>query len=94
MRRRAIVPTEEMNGFAITLDSALESAMTPATKLIILNSPGNPTGFVYTREELQALAEVALEEDILMLLDEIAEKSRYDGAETVRPRSPAAKSTI
>ena len=57
--------------------------MTPATKLIILNSPGNPTGSVYTREELQALAEVALEEDILMLSDEIYEKIVYDGTESV-----------
>ena len=77
-----IVPTEEMNGFKITPDQ-FRDAMTPATKLIILNSPGNPTGSVYTREELQALAEVALEEDILMLSDEIYEKITYDGAETV-----------
>jgi aspartate aminotransferase len=57
--------------------------MTPATKLIILNSPGNPTGTVYTREELLALAEVALEEDILMLSDEIYEKITYDGVTPV-----------
>src|SRR5438552_4197586 len=58
-------------------------AMTPATKMIILNSPGNPTGSVYSREELQALAEVALEEDILMLSDEIYEKITYDNTEFV-----------
>jgi len=77
-----IVPTQEENGFKITPDQFRE-AMTPATKLIIINSPGNPTGSVYTREELQALAEVALEEEILMLSDEIYEKITYDGAESI-----------
>jgi aspartate aminotransferase len=73
-----IVETTEASGFKITPDQ-FRDAMTPATKLIILNSPGNPTGSVYTREELEALAEVALEEDILMLSDEIYEKITYDG---------------
>ena len=77
-----IVPTKEEDNFKITPDQ-FRDAMTPATKLIILNSPGNPTGSVYTREELQALAEVALEEEILMLSDEIYEKITYDGAESV-----------
>jgi aspartate aminotransferase len=77
-----IVETKEENGFKLTPDEFRE-AMTPATKLIILNSPGNPTGSVYTREELQALAEVALEEDILMLSDEIYEKIVYDGTKFV-----------
>ena len=73
------VLTSEANGFKITPDQ-FRDAMTPATKMIILNSPGNPTGSVYTREELLALAEVALEEEILMLSDEIYEKITYDGA--------------
>jgi aspartate aminotransferase len=73
-----IVPTSEANGFKITPDQFRE-AMTPATKLIILNSPGNPTGSVYSADELRALAEVALEEEILMLSDEIYEKITYDG---------------
>jgi aspartate aminotransferase len=77
-----IVETKEEDGFKITPDQ-FRDAMTSATKLIILNSPGNPTGSVYTREELQALAEVALEEDILMLSDEIYEKIVYDGTEFV-----------
>jgi aspartate aminotransferase len=63
-----IVETTEANNFKITPDQ-FRDAMTPATKLIILTSPGNPTGSVYSREELRALAEVALEEDILMLSD-------------------------
>src|SRR5439155_5274996 len=72
-----IVETQEANSFKITPEE-FRNAMTPATKMIILNSPGNPTGSVYTREELEALAEVALEEDILMLSDEIYEKITYD----------------
>ena len=72
-----IVETQEDNDFKLTSEQ-FRHAMTPATKLIILNSPGNPTGSVYTREELQALAEVALEEDILILSDEIYEKITYD----------------
>ena len=77
-----IVPTDESTGFKITPEK-FQNAMTPATKLIILNSPGNPTGAVYTREELAALAEVALEEEIFILADEIYEKITYDGAEHV-----------
>jgi len=72
-----IVPTQESNGFKLTPDE-FRDAMTPATKLLILNSPSNPTGAVYTKEELQALAEVTLEEEILMLSDEIYEKITYD----------------
>jgi len=73
-----IVQTSEANGFKLTPDQ-FRDAMTPATKLIIINSPGNPTGTVYSADELKALAEVALEEDILMLSDEIYEKITYDG---------------
>ncbi len=60
-----------------------ENAMTPRTKMVIINSPGNPTGSVYTRQELEGLLAVALEEDILILSDEIYEKLTYDGAEHV-----------
>jgi aspartate aminotransferase len=60
-----------------------QDAMTPRTKMVILNSPGNPTGSVYTREELTALIEVANDEEILILSDEIYEKLTYDGVEHV-----------
>ncbi|HEY0792424.1 MAG TPA: pyridoxal phosphate-dependent aminotransferase [Chthoniobacterales bacterium] len=76
------VPTKEENGWKLTPED-FENAMTPRTKMIILNSPGNPTGVVYTREELYALGEVAVEEDILILSDEIYEKLVYDEAEHV-----------
>jgi aspartate aminotransferase len=77
-----IVETTEENNWKITAEQ-FENAMTPRTKMIIINSPGNPTGSVYTREELRAISEVAAEEDIYILSDEIYEKLTYDGAEHV-----------
>ncbi len=76
------VQTSEANGWKMTAEE-FESAMTPRTKMVIINSPGNPTGSVYTREELEKIAEVAVAEDILILSDEIYEKLTYDGAEHV-----------
>ena len=77
-----IVETTEENNWKITAEQ-FENAMTPRTKMIIINSPGNPTGSVYTRDELRAISEVAAEEDIYILSDEIYEKLTYDGAEHV-----------
>ena len=77
-----IVQTKEENGWKMTAEE-FENAMTPCTKMVIINSPGNPTGSVYTREELRAISEVAAEEDIYILSDEIYEKLTYDGAEHV-----------
>ncbi|HEY8901696.1 MAG TPA: pyridoxal phosphate-dependent aminotransferase [Chthoniobacterales bacterium] len=77
-----IVPTTEENNWKITAEQ-FEDAMTPKTKMIILNTPGNPTGSVYTKEELRKISEVAAEEEIYILSDEIYEKLVYDGAEHV-----------
>ena len=77
-----LVETKESTGWKITPDQ-FEEAMSPKTKMIIINSPGNPTGAVYTREELLALGEVALEEDIIILSDEIYEKLVYGEAKHV-----------
>lgn len=77
-----IVHTTQENSWKITAEQ-FEEAMTPKTKMIILNTPGNPTGSVYTREELRAISEVAAEEDIYILSDEIYEKLVYDGTEHV-----------
>ncbi|MBP7948970.1 MAG: pyridoxal phosphate-dependent aminotransferase [Verrucomicrobiales bacterium] len=74
-----IIQTKQENGWKLTPEQ-FEEAMSPSTKMIILNSPSNPTGVVYTREELAALGEVAASEDILILSDEIYEKLIYDGA--------------
>jgi aspartate aminotransferase len=76
------VQTKEENGWKMTAEE-FENAMTPRTKLVIINTPGNPTGSVYTREELQAIADVAVEEEILILSDEIYEKLVYEGAKHV-----------
>ena len=77
-----IVQTTERNGWKMRA-SDFENAMTPRTKMLILNSPGNPTGSVYTREELEAIVEVAAEEDIYILSDEIYEKLVYDDVKHV-----------
>jgi len=76
------VPTTEASGYKITPEQLRES-ITPATKLFILNSPSNPTGAVYNLEELQGLAQVIVEKDILVVSDEIYEKLLYDGAKHV-----------
>lgn len=72
-----IVTTKQENGWKLTPEE-FEEAMSPSTKMIIINSPSNPSGVVYTKEELTALGEVALSEDILILSDEIYEKLLYD----------------
>ncbi|WP_310411894.1 pyridoxal phosphate-dependent aminotransferase [Chamaesiphon sp. OTE_8_metabat_110] len=77
-----IVPTDSSTGYKIT-PAALDAAITPKTKLFILNSPSNPSGVVYTRAELQALAKVVVDRDILVVSDEIYEKIVYDGVEQV-----------
>jgi aspartate aminotransferase len=77
-----LVQTREENNWKMTPEE-FESAMTPRTKMVIINSPGNPTGSVYTRQELEALVEIASTEDICILSDEIYEKLTYDGAEHV-----------
>ncbi|WP_031516155.1 pyridoxal phosphate-dependent aminotransferase [Desulfofalx alkaliphila] len=76
-----IVMTKEENGFKLTPEQ-LKEAITPKTKALLLNSPSNPTGCVYTKEELQSLAEVLLEhKDITIISDEIYEKLVYDNLE-------------
>jgi len=73
-----IVLADDSLGFKIT-PAQLEAAVTPRTKLIILNSPSNPTGAVYTGAELEALAAVALKHNLYILSDEIYEYLVYDG---------------
>ncbi|MBW1916494.1 MAG: pyridoxal phosphate-dependent aminotransferase [Deltaproteobacteria bacterium] len=77
-----IVSTPEDNGFKIT-PQMLREVLTPRTKGLILNSPSNPTGSVYTREELAALAEVILEHHLFVVSDDIYEKILFDGQEFV-----------
>ncbi len=77
-----VVETKRENGWKMTAEE-FEDAMSPMTKMIILNSPGNPTGAVYTRSELEKIAEIAIGEDIVVLSDEIYEKLVYAGQEHI-----------
>lgn len=75
------VETDEENGFKYTKESLLQ-AINDKTKAILLNSPNNPTGTVYTEEELKEIAEIAIENNIYIISDEIYEKLIYDGEHT------------
>ena len=77
-----IVETRPENGLKLTADE-FRAAITPNTRMLFLCSPSNPSGAVYAREELQALAEVAVQHGIFVLSDEIYEKLVYDGVEHV-----------
>jgi len=77
-----IVPTKEENCFKLT-GPELAQALTPQTKILVLNSPSNPTGAVYSREELAAIARIAVERGIFVISDEIYEKLIYDGKQHI-----------
>lgn len=70
----------------------LKAAITPQTRLFVLNSPSNPTGSVYSPDEIRALAQVVVDADIWVVSDEIYEKILYDGAEhlSIGAASPEA----
>lgn len=76
------VHAKEENGWMPDMDE-LREAVTEKTKMLILNSPGNPTGVVYPRELLEQIAALAQEKDFLVLSDEVYEKLVFDGAEHV-----------
>ena len=73
-----IVQTAQSGGFRLTPDQ-LREAITERTKILLLCSPSNPTGSMYSPEELGALADVALEKDLLVVADEIYERLVYEG---------------
>jgi aspartate aminotransferase len=77
-----VVKTTEANKFKISPEQ-LRDAITSKTKLLILNSPSNPTGMVYTREELQSLSEILVERGVYCISDEVYEKIIYEGHEHV-----------
>jgi len=77
-----IVRTYEKDGFMMTPE-VFEAAITDRTKALILNSPSNPTGGVYTREALEKIAEIAVRRKVYVVSDEIYEKLIYDGGEHV-----------
>jgi len=73
-----VVPTDEARGFQLDLD-ALRAAVTPRTKLLILNSPNNPTGAVYPRADLEAVAALAVDRGLWVISDECYEALAYEG---------------
>lgn len=75
-----VVQTRFEDGFQIDPDT-LRAAITPRTKMLILNNPGNPTGAVYTKQTLEAVCKIACEYDLLVLADEIYSRIVYDGSE-------------
>jgi aspartate aminotransferase len=80
--RVTIAPLDAANGF--TIDRTLiEPHITPATRVIALINPCNPTGRVYSRDELQIIADLAQEHDLLVLSDEVYEEITYDGAQHI-----------
>jgi len=84
-----LVPTTLESGFKMTPDQ-LRAAVTPRSRLLMLNSPSNPTGSVYTRKELEALADVVLEKNLAVISDEIYERLVFGDAHatcfaTLRP---------
>ena len=78
--KRVILETTDATEFKVTPEQ-LREAITPNTKLFILNSPSNPTGSVYTADEIKALGDVCVEKGVLIMSDDIYEKLVYDGAE-------------
>lgn len=85
-----IIKTTQQNDFKITPEQ-LQKSVTPKTKLIIINSPSNPTGMVYSKEELQSIAKIIAEKGIYCISDEIYEKIIYDGREHVGIASTGRK---
>ena len=72
------IPIRQANGFRLDPDE-LASLVTPRTRLIVINSPANPTGGVLTREDLERIAKVAVEHDLVVLADEIYGRILYSG---------------
>ncbi|MDF9833125.1 aspartate aminotransferase [Ereboglobus sp. PH5-5] len=85
-----IVLADDTTGFRLTA-AQVEAAITPRTKLIIINSPSNPTGAVYTRAEMEAIMAVALKHNLYVMSDEIYEHLIYDGAKHVSPATFSAE---
>ena len=75
-----ILETSDKTEFKVT-PNQLREAITPRTRLFILNSPSNPTGSLYTRDEIKALGDICVEKGVLIMSDEIYEKLVYDGAQ-------------
>ena len=89
------VPTEASQSFRLTRN-VIERFLTKKTKVLILNSPANPTGSVYEKEELEAIAHLAVSKDLFVISDEIYEKLIFDGLVHYTPAAlcPDLKSRV
>lgn len=76
------IPTVQADGFRVSAD-AVRKAVTPKTKLLILNSPSNPTGAILEEKDLKALAQIVVEKNLLCISDEIYEYYLYEGRQHV-----------
>jgi aspartate aminotransferase len=93
-----LVPTSLESGFKMT-PAQLRAAVTPRSRLLMINSPSNPTGSVYTRQELEALADAVLDSPLAVLSDEIYERLVFGDARptcfaTLRPGLPERTITV
>lgn len=77
------IPSTIDSGFALPEMEEFEKKITPKTKAILICNPGNPTGYLYTREELQKLAQIAVKYDLTIIADEVYREYVYDGKEHV-----------
>lgn len=77
------IPSSIETGFALPPIEDFEKKITSKTRAIIICNPGNPTGYLYTREELQKLAEIALKHDIVIISDEVYREYVYDGKQQI-----------
>lgn len=73
-----VINTTEETGFKFTPDQLLD-AITPKTRALVLNTPSNPTGMIYTKSELEEIAKICVEHNIYIVFDEIYEKLVYEG---------------
>lgn len=87
-----IIKTDLKDGFKVT-PGKIRSVLTKRTKILVINSPSNPAGVVYTEKELAAIADICVKNNIVMLSDEIYEKIIFDGMKhcSVASSSPEAK---
>jgi aspartate aminotransferase len=80
--RPVIVQTTAADNFAVTAKAVAE-AVSPRTRAIVLNNPSNPTGAVYSRAQLEALAKVIVDKDLLVISDDIYRQLVYGAAEYI-----------
>jgi len=77
------ITTKAENGFHLPSKEEIVKSITPKTKAIMFSNPGNPTGCIYNREELEMLAEIAVEHNLWIISDEVYRGFAYDGLEAI-----------